>query len=108
MGALLELLPDLTRARLMPFSEKRWVCHDALDTVTRYDVSEVIIEMDNQRVVNIVKKKARINKPWGVIVNQCVSFLGANPNSSISWVSRVGNRVTHELAKWAEFDTIRY
>jgi hypothetical protein len=75
--------------------------------VTRSEVNKVVIEMDKQTIVNAVRKKACIRKPWGAIVNRCISFLRANPHSSISWVGRAGNRVAHELAKWAEFDTVR-
>jgi ribonuclease HI len=80
---------------------------DAIEMIKRHDITEVIIEMDNQTIVNAVKKKASIKKPWGFAVNQCINFLHDNPNSSMSWVSRKGNWVAHELAKWAELDTIR-
>ncbi|MCI18753.1 cytochrome P450, partial [Trifolium medium] len=62
----------------------------------------VIIELDSQILVNAVKRKGRIRHCWGYSVQRCVSFLEANPNSDIKWVSRLGNQAAHLLAKWAE------
>ncbi|MCI51908.1 hypothetical protein A2U01_0073152, partial [Trifolium medium] len=58
--------------------------------------------MDNQTVVNAVKTRTTIRKVWGEVVNRCVRFLSANPNSTITWINRTRNRVAHELTKWAE------
>lgn len=80
---------------------------DAIEMIESYGISEVIIEMDNQSIVNAVRRRACIRKPWGFAVNRCISFLRNKPASSISWVNRMGNRVAHELAKWAEVDNIR-
>jgi ribonuclease HI len=80
---------------------------DAIDMIKNYGITDVIVEMDNQTIVNAVKRRTRIRKPWGFAVNHCINFLHDNPNSSMFWVSRKGNRVAHELAKWAELDTIR-
>ncbi|MCI25241.1 cytochrome P450, partial [Trifolium medium] len=76
--------------------------NDVLDWLERDNISEVVIEMDNQIVVNAVKRKASIRKDWGAVVNRCVSFLIANPNSTIAWINRKSNRVAHELAIWTE------
>ncbi|PNY14022.1 ribonuclease H [Trifolium pratense] len=77
-----------------------YAINDALDLVEKLCLPEVIIESDSQIFVNLVKK-TRVRKNWGRIVERCISFLEANPSSSISWVNRVRNRVAHELAKWA-------
>jgi ribonuclease HI len=76
--------------------------NDALDMVERIKATNVIFEMDSQIVVNAVRKKACIRRDWGFAITRCVKFLLANPTSSINWVKRQGNRVAHELAKWAE------
>jgi ribonuclease HI len=80
---------------------------DAIETIKRLGLTDIIIEMDNQTIVNAVKNRASIKKSWGSAVNQCINFLKDNPNSSLSRVSRKGNQVAHDLAKWAEFDNIR-
>jgi ribonuclease HI len=76
--------------------------NDALDMADRYQVTNVIFEMDSQIVVNAVKKKASVRQEWGFVIYRCVNFLRTNPNSSINWVKRHGNWIAHELAKWAE------
>jgi ribonuclease HI len=70
--------------------------------VERIKATNVIFEMDSQIVVNAVRKKACIRRDWGFAITRCVKFLLANPTSSINWVKRQGNRVAHELAKWAK------
>ncbi|WJX62182.1 hypothetical protein P8452_47205 [Trifolium repens] len=64
--------------------------NDALDMVDRYKLSTVVIKLDNQIVVRAVKNRSGIRKQWGRVINCCALFLRANPNSSISWVSRSG------------------
>ncbi|GAU49883.1 hypothetical protein TSUD_408220 [Trifolium subterraneum] len=76
--------------------------NDGLDWLEREKITEVVIEMDNQVIVNAVKKRASVRKAWGVVVSRCGNFLSTNPNSTITWVTRSRNRVAHELAKWAE------
>jgi hypothetical protein len=80
--------------------------NDALDLVEKLGISAVIIESDCQSLVNAIKRKSDIRKHWGTVVNRCVEFLKHNPNSQISWVGRNGNRVAHEIAKWAEHKPI--
>ncbi|GAU47065.1 hypothetical protein TSUD_302670 [Trifolium subterraneum] len=76
--------------------------NDALDWLEQEKLSEVVIEMDNQSVVEAVKKRKAIRKAWRSVVARCVKFLQVNPRSSIAWVKRSVNRVAHELANWAE------
>ncbi|KAK2407986.1 hypothetical protein QL285_043537 [Trifolium repens] len=78
--------------------------NDALDMVDRYSASNVIFELDNQVIVRAVQRKQLIRKQWGNVVTRCINFLNRNPNSSIVWVNRNGNRVAHTLARWAEHD----
>jgi hypothetical protein len=54
--------------------------------------------------VKSVKNKALIHKSWGAIVQRWVNFLKANPNSTITWVNRDRNWVTHKLEKLFECD----
>jgi ribonuclease HI len=54
-----------------------------LDWIEKYNYHQIIIEMDNLTVVNAVKNQTRVQKRWGAVVNQCISFLKANPNSTI-------------------------
>jgi hypothetical protein len=58
--------------------------------------------MDSQIVINVVKKKDSVRRDWGFVIKRCVNFLRNNPNSFINWIYCKGNRVAHELAKWAE------
>jgi ribonuclease HI len=78
--------------------------NDVLDIVEKLGVTSVIIESDCQSLVNAISKRSDIRKRWGRVVNRCNSFLFRNPNSAISWVRRDGNRVAHQLAKWAEHE----
>jgi hypothetical protein len=78
--------------------------NDAIDMVERYSASNVIFELDNQVIVRAVQRKSMIRKRWGSVVNRCRNFLNQNPNSSILWVNRNGNRAAHTLARWAEHE----
>ncbi|MCI08122.1 hypothetical protein A2U01_0029195 [Trifolium medium] len=42
-----------------------WGLNDALDWIDKFYLSNVIIELENQTVVNAVKRRARIRKSWG-------------------------------------------
>jgi ribonuclease HI len=75
---------------------------DALDFVEKLQVYPVIFELDSQIIVNAVKKKMKVRRDWGFVVDRCVEFLKHNPNSSINWVNRRANRAAHVLARWAE------
>jgi ribonuclease HI len=80
------------------------VLGEAMDMVERYQITNIIFEMDSQIVVKAVKNKTLIRKSRGAIVQRWVNFLKANPNSTITWVNRDRNRVTHELEKLFECD----
>jgi hypothetical protein len=75
---------------------------DALDLLESLRISWVILESDCQSLVNTIRWKREIRKQWGSVVKRCIEFLKVNPQSDIKWVGRSGNRVAHELAKWAE------
>jgi ribonuclease HI len=75
---------------------------DALEWIENQSYHQIIIELDNQTVVKAMQNQTRVRKRWGSVVNCCISFLKANPSSSIAWVNRSRNHVAHELAKWAE------
>jgi ribonuclease HI len=80
--------------------------NDALDMVERYSACNVVFELDNQVLVRAVQRKNLIRKHWGSVVTRCVDFLTRNPNSSIMWVNRNGNRVAHTLARWAKRESM--
>ncbi|KAK2383909.1 hypothetical protein QL285_071317 [Trifolium repens] len=75
---------------------------DAIDMVESYNSTDVIFELDNQVIVRAVQRRSQIRRQWGHAVQRCINFIKRNPRSSISWVSRKGNRVAHVLARWAE------
>jgi ribonuclease HI len=76
--------------------------NNALDFVAKYQATYVIFEMDSQIVVSAVKKTTKVPRDWGFVIERCVNFLRNNPNLSINWINRKGNRVAHVLARWAE------
>jgi ribonuclease HI len=73
-----------------------------LDMVGKLQEHSIIFELDSQVIVKAVSSPDLIRKPWGFITRRCKSFLIANPNSSICWVSRAKNQAAHFLARWAE------
>jgi ribonuclease HI len=81
---------------------KALALNDALDLLESLRISWVILESDCQSLVNAIRWKREIRKQWGSVVKRCIEFLKVNPQSDIKWVGRSGNRVAHELAKWAE------
>ncbi|XP_045791640.1 uncharacterized protein LOC123886358 [Trifolium pratense] len=81
--------------------------YDGIDWIEKFDVHQVIIEMDSQLLVNAVKGKTLIRKNWGCVVRRCIKLLEDNPNIDIRWVKRSANRVAHDMANWAEIEPNR-
>ncbi|MCI67633.1 hypothetical protein A2U01_0088892, partial [Trifolium medium] len=52
-------------------------------------------------VVDALKTKVYPRAYWGKIAQKGGELLQKHPNVCVSWVGRVGNRVAHNLAKWA-------
>ncbi|MCI29687.1 TIR-NBS-LRR resistance protein, partial [Trifolium medium] len=61
----------------------------------------IVVEMDAKMVVDALKTKTYPRVYWGKIVQKGGELLSIRPNVTVTWVGRVGNRVAHNLAKWA-------
>ncbi|MCI24473.1 ribonuclease H protein, partial [Trifolium medium] len=73
----------------------------ALQLVETQQLSNVIIELDAEKIVNAMKRKKFPRNQWGRIVQICSRVRDNLGNLDISWVSREGNQAAHVLARWA-------
>ncbi|MCI44755.1 hypothetical protein A2U01_0065994, partial [Trifolium medium] len=76
--------------------------------IEKMHLTKVIIELDSERLVNVVKKKTFPRKQWGKIAKRCACILDDRRDLSIVWVKREGNSAAHALARWAVNEPDRY
>jgi ribonuclease HI len=74
---------------------------EALKLIESHQLTNIIIELDANQVVSAIKKKKFPNNCWGQIACVFSRVLEQREDISVSWVSRRGNQVAHNLARWA-------
>ncbi|MCI42243.1 hypothetical protein A2U01_0063479, partial [Trifolium medium] len=77
---------------------------EALRFIDHHHLHRVIIETDSEVLARAISRRSNHRSAWGRIVLECLDFLDAHKDVSVSWVRREGNRVAHELAKWARIE----
>jgi hypothetical protein len=66
-----------------------------------------VIESDANEVVKAIQTKECPRVYWGSVVRNCIDMLDTLPNTSVIWGKRDGNKVAHQLARWAFKTPIR-
>jgi ribonuclease HI len=74
---------------------------EAMELIKRRNLQNVIIELDAKAIVDAVHGQKEARTPWGVIATQCAEWVKENEGIAVVWTRRNGNKVAHELAKWA-------
>jgi ribonuclease HI len=75
--------------------------HEALHFVESAHLSNTIIEMDAEKIVNAVQKRSFPRTSWGQLARSCSRVCDQLGNVTVKWVSRQGNQAAHVLARWA-------
>ncbi|MCH84388.1 ribonuclease H protein [Trifolium medium] len=74
---------------------------EALQFVEDNLLSNLIIELDANIIVQALNRKIFPRTKWGNLVRQCSRFLSRSIGISAAWVNRKSNQVAHTLARWA-------
>jgi ribonuclease HI len=80
---------------------------EAMELIKRRNLQNTIIELDAKAIVDAVHGEKRARTQWGTITAQCAKWVKENEGISVSWTRRSGNKVAHELAKWAGIEPNR-
>jgi ribonuclease HI len=102
-GSYLGAATKMVRARLAIEAEAMGL-ESALAWLDRFQDKNVIIGMDAKMIVQAVKTKRYPRDYWERIARRCGGILNGYPNVSLNWIRRTGNRVAHNLARWAAIE----
>jgi hypothetical protein len=75
--------------------------------VQDWNLQNTIIELDAKTIVDTVNKNKNPRTKWGIITTQCAKKMKELNQISVTWTRRNGNKVAHELAKWARVEPNR-
>jgi ribonuclease HI len=78
-----------------------------LNTMDQIEGFSYVIESDAKEVVKAIQTKKCPRVYWGSIVRNCIDRLASLPNTTVVWGKRDGNKVAHQLARWAFKTPIR-
>jgi ribonuclease HI len=81
---------------------------EALKLIESHQLTNIIIELDANQVVSAIKKKKFPNNCWGQIACVFSRVLEQREDIFVSWVSRRGNQVAHNLARWAIYEPNKF
>jgi ribonuclease HI len=74
---------------------------EALQFVESSHLSNIIIEMDAEKIVKSVQMQSFPRTSWGQVARSCSRVCSQLEKVSVVWVSRQGNQAAHTLACWA-------
>jgi ribonuclease HI len=74
---------------------------EAITLVQDWNLQNTIIELDAKTIVDTVGSNKNPRTKWGMITTQCAKKMKELNQISVIWTRRNGNKVAHELAKWA-------
>ncbi|GAU41655.1 hypothetical protein TSUD_398380 [Trifolium subterraneum] len=74
---------------------------EALKWTKAQQLIKVMIEMDAKVIVRALQKKEVPRSCWGQLLKACIRDFDQETQISLNWISREGNKVAHELARWA-------
>ncbi|GAU27873.1 hypothetical protein TSUD_159670 [Trifolium subterraneum] len=81
---------------------------EALNWIKTMQLMRVVIEMDATVIVRAIHRKEFPRSRWGKLVQISSRDFDQGSQISINWVGRNGNRVAHELARWAFSEPNRF
>jgi hypothetical protein len=80
---------------------------EAVKLVQDWNLQNTIIELDAKAIVDMANSGRKPRSPWGIITSQCAKKMKELDQISVTWTRRNGNKVAHELAKWARIEPNR-
>jgi hypothetical protein len=80
---------------------------EAVKLVQDWNLQNTIIELDAKAIVDMANSRKEPRTPWGILTSQCAKKMKELNQISIIWTRKHGNKVAHELAKWARFEPNR-